>query len=481
MKSILEAELQTPLKTVFKNLAAEPEKTELHTQSYRGILRKNNVEVVIKIQRPDLRATLVRDLRIFETLSKVARRFPGLLPPGHEHIVRSMKDRVPALTDLRHEAATLRRMRKTLKRHKVYSPKVFAAYSRTRVLVREHIAAPSIEDFIRFRKQEPAAAQVWLNANQIILTRVARRLYSSMLRQVCEDNLFHVDLSPSNLLLLRGSRLAIAGGEIPGTLDKRYLTSFFLFLRALHRKNYVRVTDYLFLMCDPLRMRDLSDARAEVIRTARAYSARAAMIGASHREKSLLTLVYDLSAVLERHQITLNPQVTRLLRMMASVDGSMAQLFPEADYQKLLSNYFRRALRRSVHRFLTRGLQRIACDIAGPLTEMMVLQTASMRQRAQTFAGEIGKAAQFFAGVMRLLGGLVFLQGLVIVWFLTISLANYTALQRRADWYGQTVKWFHQWPAGLWLLALLALFYLHQRLSDFARRLEERELPPRPT
>jgi hypothetical protein len=112
---------------------------------------------------------------------------------------------------------------------------------------------------------------------------------------------------------------------------------------------------------------------------------------------------------------------------------------------------------------------------------MMVLQTASMRQRAQTFAGEIGKAAQFFAGVMRLLGGLVFLQGLVIVWFLTISLANYTALQRRADWYGQTVKWFHQWPAGLWLLALLALFYLHQRLSDFARRLEERELPPRPT
>lgn len=80
--------------------------------------------------------------------------------------------------DYRFEASNLRRMRKTLRRHHIFVPRVFDQYITRHVLVMEFVEGAPIADYLRLTKTDPAGCRN--NAEPVLL---ARRLALSMLRQ----------------------------------------------------------------------------------------------------------------------------------------------------------------------------------------------------------------------------------------------------------------------------------------------------------
>src|SRR3546814_4910765 len=93
-------------------------------------------------------------------------------------------------------------MRKLLKRHDIYVPRVFQDISTSRILVTEFIDGVLVSDYIRVSQQDPERIRRWCLANNVDPKKVGKRLFQSAMRPIFEDNLFHADIHPGNIMLL---------------------------------------------------------------------------------------------------------------------------------------------------------------------------------------------------------------------------------------------------------------------------------------
>src|SRR5208283_1932762 len=88
-------------------------------------------------------------------------------------------------------------------------------------------------DYLHLMKTDPGRLMAWLDENNVDQRRVADRLCLSILRQTMEDNLYHGDLHPGNIILLRNSRIALIDCGTVGFLELEFLEKFRLFIRSL--------------------------------------------------------------------------------------------------------------------------------------------------------------------------------------------------------------------------------------------------------
>jgi ubiquinone biosynthesis protein len=477
VKAIVEEDLGSPLKMVFSEFAEEPMRVGPHADSYRARLRRGGAEVIVKVQRPDLERRLTRDLRVFRIVAAFLKRMEMFRHIPWDDMIAIFTEQRPALLDLRYEASSLRRMRKTMKHHKVHIPKLFRDYARKRVLVHEHVDAPTLQELMDYRDADPPGAEGWLLANEIDLEKVAQRLYGSMLRQICEDNLFLDDLGASNILLLRESRLAIASCGHPSTVDKRFLTIFNLALGAMTRNDYEKFADMLFLLCQSLPAANLTRVRADIIRALRSYNARSELQGATHEEKSLFILTAQLARLLVQNDIVLDWQVLKVMGPMGSADESMAALFPQMNYRKELGRYGRKAVRRKLQGVFGQGLMQSAVGLVSPLVETVRFETASMRKRAQNFRATIGKVPYVLSKLFRWLGRLVIVGIIIGVWVFL-----HQHYYRVVDQFAETeaskmAREVERIDYGWWIAIFIGAIILYRIIHDMARGLAREETP----
>ena len=90
---------------------------------------------------------------------------------GYEELCEVMKEEL----DFHYEASSIRRMRKSLRDHRIYVPRLYSRYSSRRVLVTEFIHAALMTDFIRLRTADPHRLTAWLDENRIDPRRLARQ------------------------------------------------------------------------------------------------------------------------------------------------------------------------------------------------------------------------------------------------------------------------------------------------------------------
>src|SRR6516165_11558220 len=209
------------------------------------------------IQRPFVAHTINKNLlfikRVTSTLDALS-----IMPHARwrdaywevEHILREE-------IDYRFEASNIQRLRITLRRHGIFVPKVFERHSFQRILVMEFVTGVLMADYLRVLNSDPDRLAAWLEENNISRRRIARRLHLSMLRQAFEDNLYHGDLHPGNIVLLRNSRIALIDCGTIGFLELEYLQKFRLYLKSLVELDYDKAADLSFLLSASLPVKDL--------------------------------------------------------------------------------------------------------------------------------------------------------------------------------------------------------------------------------
>jgi ubiquinone biosynthesis protein len=476
VKEIVEEDLGSPLKMLFAEFAEVPMRVDFYADSYRARLRRGDVEVVVKVQRPGLDRRLARDLRVFRFVGLALRRMAAYRNIPWDDVTAIFEERKPSLLDLRYEASSLRRMRKSLRSHKVHVPKLFRDYARKRVMVYEHVDAPTLQEFADYREADPLGAEGWLVANDIDLPAVARRLHGSMLRQICEDNLFLEDLFPSNVVLLRESGIALASCERVSTVDNRFLAVFNMALAAMTRKDYEKFADLVFLLCQSLPVRDLIAVRREIIRAVRRYTAQAELQGATHEEKSMFVLTADLARLLSQNDIVLDWQVLKVMSAMGSTDRSISALDEGMNYHRQLRRYGRKAVKRRLRAVVGRGLLRSAVDVVAPLTEMVRFETASMRKSARRYRSATGKVAAIFATIFRWIGRAVVLGAIVAVWIF-LNQYYFAAVRGLAGTEAaKLARHVHRIDYAWWIAIFIGAVILYRIIRDIARYLEANDV-----
>ena len=421
-RRIVEDDLGAPLSQIFDSFEEMPFAAASIGQLHRAHLKQEDVWVAVKVQRPYVADAVANELAL---VRRVTRFLDALSIKPHvrwSDFYWELQHILEEEIDYRFEASNLRRMRKTLRRHNIFVPRVFDRCSSRRVLVMEFVEGALMADYLRLIKTDPARLSSWLAENNIEPDLLARRLAWSILRQVLEDNLYHGDLHPGNIILLRDSRFALIDFGAIGFLELEYLEKYRLLLRSAADFDYDKSADLIFLLSATLPIRDLERVKEEVVRTLRAWGTRTSVKQLPYSEKSVDSMWVELSKIYLRYKCTFAWEILRICRAFATLDASLMHLYPEANYTKLLGQYFRRAERRALRQFTTRKSLRqtltqlvLATDLPGKVAELTFFNASLARKHAKVFEGATSKVANLFAVLFGNLSLLCVLLGVAIV------------------------------------------------------------------
>jgi ubiquinone biosynthesis protein len=399
-RQIVEESLGRPIEEVFSEWAAEPFAAASIGQLHRGVLRHEGTVVAVKVQRPHIERRYELDLRFVRWLVRLALVF-RIAPhinwaQFYEELDRALVEEL----DYRFEATAIRRMRKGLKHHQgIYAPKVFTKYSARRVLCMEFVQGALMADLVNALHDDPARARAWLVENRIDPDKVARRLYVSLLRQIFDDNRFHGDLHPGNIILLKGSRLALIDFGSIGRLEEQFRERYFEFEESIANGEYAKAADILLLMQPSLPSIDLEPLKEEIVRAFRDWELRSATKGLPFALKSSAEANGRVVRAMLRYRIPATWQWLRVDRAMVTLEASLRVLAPDIDYLKLSRQAFAIINARARAKVLSArqagnqvadGLM-LAGDLMKSSLEHKVLEAEWMRRQARIFLPQMNK------------------------------------------------------------------------------------------
>lgn len=391
-RRVIERELGRPLTDVFDQFTPEPFAATWVSQIHRARLRREQVWTAVKVQRPDVSERFGRELSIVSRLAAWMERLR--LGGGIEWRVGvwELRQIVEQETDFRYEASAIGRMRVNLPNKRVQVPEVFESYCTSRLLVTEFIHATLVSDVVHLSNDDPGRLTLWLQENRITPPVVARRLFHSFLRQLFEDNFYHGDLYPENVVLLRDNRLALLHFGGCGFTDREYLEKIRIFFRTLATRDYAKAADVSLLLCTTLPHIDVDRLKEDLIRVLRAWTARTYVADLPYDQKSIDNATVEVMRTLYQHQCTMDWGFLRIRRAIAVLDASLVYLYPQVNYSELCEDYFRRAERRRVTQISPRALAaRLAAsalrglDIQDRVSEFTMFYGPIIRRRAQVF------------------------------------------------------------------------------------------------
>lgn len=481
-RRVLEEDLG-PLSEIFSELHEAPVAAASIGQTHEGRLRENGARVAIKVQRPLVRERFAQDMRYVRFVATCLRQL-GIAPQGRwDEMVWELEKALAEELDYRMEAASIARMRKTLRQHKIYAPKVFLRHCSSRVLVMEYVEGVFMSDYIQAASSDPARLQRWLKENNIDPEKVGERLLMSRNRQVHEDNLYHGDLHPGNILLQRDSRIALIDFGAVGSLDQSTREKYHLMISALAERNYQKVVDVFLLLCPPLPQGDPSELKAELVRLLRTWESRTVIKHLPYHEKSLTGLSGMMAGLLQKYAVPSNWEFLQLNRADLTLDASLIFLLPKINYIRMLRRYHEKARKRAMRtgpKQLKRALQTLwsAGKVPAMLAENLYFDGEWMRQRALGFQGKISKLAYVAQGVFSALalaamgGSLLFIGH----WLMVYHQVSLPLAQR--PWARELLSALPRWAPELILGVAVGAMYLSRKLVQMRRYVVQKDFNP---
>lgn len=310
VNALLAAELADAPQRAFAEFDPEPIAAASIAQVHRARLRTGE-PVAVKVQRPDIRVTVERDLAITRRLADTIEVRTSW---GRELGVADLADGfIAALReelDFRVEARNTATCRDGLEAaSRVDIPAVHPALSTERVLVLDWM------DGVPVRAAGPLIARHHLDR-----TALARALLGVILRQVFVDGVFHADPHPGNVLVRGNGTLALIDFGSVGRLDALQQAALLRAVLAMTRRDPRQLRDALL---DVARARTTADedlleaalGQFLVQRLAEGMTPDAALFA------DLLRLMLDFG-------LAFPPSVAAVFRALVTLDGTLRILDP---------------------------------------------------------------------------------------------------------------------------------------------------------
>ncbi|NEO79809.1 AarF/UbiB family protein [Moorena sp. SIO4G3] len=352
VRSTIESELGAPMEKIFQDFDETPLAAASIGQVHRATLRSKRKPVVVKIQRPNLAEAFKRDLDLIKVVVNLLISLNFMSYLRLDEAVSQLDKIFNEELDYRYEASNTRNMRKTLKQHKIYVPKIYDKYCKRRVLVMEYIDGVLASDYIKVSNRDPVRASQWEDENDFDSEKVGEKIFLSLLRQVFEDNLYHGDLHPGNIIFLRRSKVVFIDMGSVGSLDRELRVTYNEYTNALTYGDFSKASNYIMRLAVDIPRVNVPTVRAQMSRAIESWSSKAQLKGVEFKEKSFGAATADLSKVLTKYRIPNNWTFLKMSRSFLTLDGTMQYLLPEFDFFKTSKKYNRQSDKRALKQSL---------------------------------------------------------------------------------------------------------------------------------
>jgi predicted unusual protein kinase regulating ubiquinone biosynthesis (AarF/ABC1/UbiB family) len=197
-EAIITAELGVKISKAFATFDEKPIAAASLGQVHRATMRDGR-EVAVKVQRPDIRETIVKDLTALEEIAEFAEshtevgkqyQFKQMVEEFHKSILREL--------DYKQEARNLATLAANLEEFdRIVVPRAIDDYTTSRVLTTNYIRGLKITSLSPVAKTE-------LDGGVL-----AEQLFRAYLKQILVDGFVHADPHPGNVFLTEDDDIAL--------------------------------------------------------------------------------------------------------------------------------------------------------------------------------------------------------------------------------------------------------------------------------
>lgn len=222
VERIVAGELGVRISKAFADFDPKPLAAASLSQVHRATMRDGR-DVVVKVQRPDIRDLIVGDL---ESLAEIAHFLDQHTELGRryefDNMLVNLRKSLLRELDFTIEANNLRTIAQNLAEFEdIVIPEPIDDFTTTRVLTMDYIAGKKITSLNPLRLLE------------IEGTTLAYELFSAYLKQFLVDGLFHADPHPGNVFLTDDDRIALIDLGMVGRVTRTFQNNLLRLLLAI--------------------------------------------------------------------------------------------------------------------------------------------------------------------------------------------------------------------------------------------------------
>jgi ubiquinone biosynthesis protein len=195
----------------------------------------DGTEVAVKIQRPGIRAKILRDMVRAKRLARMLELSGTSLILSPREVVEEFSGWLMQEIDFKHELRNLTRLHELAAGSRFAKiPRPFPAFSTSRVLTAEYLRGIPVGELLLTLRDRRLNGDEQIDAPGIDRDLLARNLLWSSLVQIFRYQFFHADLHPGNLIALPGGVMGFVDFGLCDELDEtvrerqmRYVAAFY--------------------------------------------------------------------------------------------------------------------------------------------------------------------------------------------------------------------------------------------------------------
>ncbi len=350
VEMIIETELGTQLDNILKDFEEAPLASASIGQVHRARLADGE-EVVVKIQRPDIRKTVEVDLEIMLHLATLMERhLEGWEIQRPTKIVEEFAQTLEKELDYTIETSHMERFAmQFLNDSNVYVPKVYREASTGRILTMEYI------DGIK------ASEIALLEEADLDRREIARRGLDLIMKQIFVHGFFHADPHPGNIFILPDNVICYLDFGMMGRIGRESRENFADLVMNIVRRDERKITEALLRLTVSEEEPDRYTLEKSVSEFIDLHFNRPL------KELDLGKLLHQLLDMVAKHRLSVPPDLFLMIKALSTVEGLGRLLNPDFDVTEQAAPFVRRIQMDRLHP------KRIAGDFFDSGTELLHL------------------------------------------------------------------------------------------------------------
>ncbi len=316
IESVLKEEFGDQLYQIFESFDPKPLGSASIAQVHRAKL-KTGEDVVIKVQRPGIVATINDDLNVLYFLAELIEKFIEEARPFNPvGIVDEYFKTLELETNFLIEANNIRRFAENFKTNEnIVIPKVYLELSTERVLILEALQGTPLSS------SDKIINELQLDREAIVKTGL--RCYMEM---VFHYGFFHGDLHAGNFFLMPENKIGLIDFGVVGRLNRKTQTSIANMLLALATEDYDRLAEE-YVNLAPFNEKIDQDKFARELR-----DVIAPYYGLTLKSVNLGKVLMNSSSVATKNHIALPTELMMFFKSIVTIEGLSRKIIKDFDF-----------------------------------------------------------------------------------------------------------------------------------------------------
>ncbi|HJG80267.1 MAG TPA: AarF/ABC1/UbiB kinase family protein [Brevibacterium senegalense] len=383
VRPVLESTWGATIDEVCREFDEKPLAAASVAQVHRAVLHSGE-EVVVKVQRPNLRRQVRADSDILMVLAERFERTASWARSiGLTGIVRGFLDSLAEELDYRGEIRQTVAMRQELEsrpQSQVRIPTVHEELSGRQVIVMERMPGRPLS----------RGEEVLGGLSTIARREMAEQLFVVVARQMLEAGVFHADLHAGNIMISDAARIGLIDFGAVGRLDSRDRHDVLQLLLAFEQQNSLAATNAVIDLFGMQPGMDLRHVQREVGQIMLKYDGGVSSAAAGSDGGAASGFFSELLSFILDHGFTMPTAVAQAFRAITTLEDSLRRLDPSSDLLGLVRKHGRELLADS--RSLQDAVRRtmLYANATGPVVANFPVELSRVVKHLQDGTLDIG-------------------------------------------------------------------------------------------